>query len=159
MKKHIRIAALVMVLALLLAGCGGKNSNNTSNNGFDRSAGLDENGYWKGIKASEYVDIPDFTKVEVKQSAVDEEKTWFLTNYPDTENVTDAAVKDGDTVNIDYVGKVDGVAFDGGSTMGRVKSPSAIAFTRLEAFTTLRATKIPRKKEIKVATIPVLIDI
>ncbi|MBQ9891467.1 MAG: FKBP-type peptidyl-prolyl cis-trans isomerase [Firmicutes bacterium] len=119
MKKHIRIAALVMALALLLAGCGGNNSNNTSNNGFDRSAGLDENGYWKGVKASEYVEIPDFSKIEIKQSAVDEEKTWFLTNYPDTENVTDVAVKDNDTVNIDYVGKIDGVEFEGGSTGGQ----------------------------------------
>lgn len=27
-------------------------------------------------------------------------------------------IKDGDTVNIDYIGKIDGVAFDGGSTNG-----------------------------------------
>ena len=32
---------------------------------------------------------------------------------------TSLTVKDGDTVNIDYVGKIDGTAFDGGSTDGR----------------------------------------
>ena len=32
---------------------------------------------------------------------------------------TSLTVKDGDTVNIDYVGSVDGVEFDGGSTKGR----------------------------------------
>lgn len=31
---------------------------------------------------------------------------------------TSLTVKDGDTVNIDYVGSVDGVEFDGGSTQG-----------------------------------------
>ena len=32
---------------------------------------------------------------------------------------TSLTVKDGDTVNIDYVGKIDGTAFDGGSTDGK----------------------------------------
>ena len=32
---------------------------------------------------------------------------------------TSLTVKDGDTVNIDYVGKIDGTAFDGGSTNGK----------------------------------------
>lgn len=32
---------------------------------------------------------------------------------------TSLTVKDGDTVNIDYVGKIDGTAFDGGSTNGQ----------------------------------------
>ena len=43
--------------------------------------------------------------------------------------------------------------------MGRVRIPSITALTRPDAFSTLRAAKIPRKKEIKVATMPVLIDI
>ncbi len=35
-----------------------------------------------------------------------------------TINITDRPVKDGDVVNIDYVGKKDGVAFDGGTASG-----------------------------------------
>ena len=117
MKKHIRTAALIMALALLLAGCGNKN-NNTSSNTFDRSAGLDENGYWKGIKATEYVDVPDTSKIEVKQLDINTEIANFLATYPDKKQITDAAVKDSDIVNIDYVGKIKGVEFEGGSTGG-----------------------------------------
>ena len=35
---------------------------------------------------------------------------------------TSLTVEDGDTVNIDYVGTIDGVEFDGGSTNGLLKS-------------------------------------
>ena len=106
MKRHIKTAALVMALALMLCSCGSKN-NNSSNNGFDRSGGLDENGYWKGITASEYVKIPDLSSVKVKQSDIDTHIRSFLDAYPDTKQVKDRAVKDGDTINIDFVGKID----------------------------------------------------
>lgn len=41
-----------------------------------------------------------------------------LTQDPDVVEVTDRAVQEGDTVNIDYTGTKDGVAFDGGSATG-----------------------------------------
>lgn len=119
MKKHIKAAALIMALALLLAGCG-NNTNNTSNtNTFNRSEGLDDNGYWKGITASEYVKLPDLSSVKVKQSDIDTHIRSFLDAYPDTKQVKDRAVKDGDTINIDFVGKIDGKEFEGGSTKGQ----------------------------------------
>ena len=39
-----------------------------------------------------------------------------LSNFATTNEVKDRAAADGDTVNIDYVGRIDGVAFDGGDT-------------------------------------------
>ena len=42
-----------------------------------------------------------------------------MSSHTYTNEVTDRAVKDGDTLNIDYVGTVDGVAFEGGSTDGK----------------------------------------
>ena len=39
--------------------------------------------------------------------------------------------------------------------MGSVSSPSTIALTLLDAFTTFLAANIPRKNEMNVATIPV----
>jgi len=117
MKKHIRTAAVLMALALLLAGCGGNNSDNTSNT-FDRSSVFDENGYWKDITASEYVELCDTSKIEVSQAEIETQKAAFLSYYPNYEQITDRAVADGDTVNIDYVGKIDGVEFEGGSTGG-----------------------------------------
>ncbi len=41
-----------------------------------------------------------------------------MSGYTTQEQVTDRAIVDGDTVNIDYVGTVDGEEFDGGSTDG-----------------------------------------
>lgn len=42
----------------------------------------------------------------------------MMANYASPEQIKDREVADGDTVNIDYVGSVDGVEFDGGSTNG-----------------------------------------
>ena len=118
MRKHIKAAALIMALALLLTGCN-NNKNNSQNNTFDRSGVFDENGYWKGIKASEYVTLPDLTLIKVEQASIDEEIESFLNAYPTTKQVKDRAVKDGDTINIDFVGKIDGKEFEGGSTQGQ----------------------------------------
>lgn len=44
-----------------------------------------------------------------------------LSSYTKTNQITDEnrLIEDGDTVNIDYVGSVDGVEFEGGSTDGK----------------------------------------
>ena len=47
----------------------------------------------------------------------------------------------------------------GGSTIGSVSSPSTNAFARLPMCITLRAVHTPRKKQITVATSPVLSEI
>ena len=49
---------------------------------------------------------------------VQEEIDYLSQYYITTEEITDRAVVDGDLVNIDYIGSVDGVEFDGGSTDG-----------------------------------------
>ena len=69
-----------MAFALILCACGSGNNTNNNNNSnnsngssntdtdtFDRSAGLDENGYWKGIKATDYVTLPDLSTVTVSK--------------------------------------------------------------------------------------------
>ena len=95
---------------------------------FDYSAGFDENGYLKDVTAADYVTLPDdYADITIDAAlgeVSDEDVTAFieqnfLSNYATTEQVTDRAAADGDTVNIDYVGTVDGVEFDGGSTQGQ----------------------------------------
>ncbi len=44
--------------------------------------------------------------------------TTLLNQYATTQNITDRAAQSGDTVNIDYSGAVDGVAFTGGTATG-----------------------------------------
>lgn len=97
----------------------------TSDEKFDYSAGLDDNGFWKDVKALDLVTLPDYKNIKipadvhtVTDEAVDAEVANLMAEFTTMEKITDRAVADGDTVNIDYVGSVDGVAFDGGSTQG-----------------------------------------
>ena len=93
---------------------------------FTYSDGLDENGYWSGIRALDYVTLPeDYASIPVQRSAVEPSSEDVQTQIDDllsqhstTQNVTDRAAANGDTVNIDYVGTVDGVAFTGGTYTG-----------------------------------------
>lgn len=93
---------------------------------FDFSAALDDDGHWKDVTALDYVTLPaDYTAIPVPLASVEpsdedvQSKIDSITSsYATTEQVTDRAVEDGDTVNIDYVGSIDGVEFDGGSTQG-----------------------------------------
>lgn len=75
-----------------------------------------------GIEVEKCVTLGDYKGVTVEktiQSVTDEdvqnEIDNALANYPVE---VDQAAKEGDTVNIDYVGKIDGEEFDGGSDQG-----------------------------------------
>ncbi len=140
MIKSKTILSLFLVIALtfsVLTGCGkaitpeasdtpGTPSSNTpSTVGFNFSDGLDANGFWNNIKAKDYVELAKYSGISIPtdihtvtdesvQTQVDE----LLSQYPTKNQITDRAVKDGDTVNIDYVGSIDSVPFDGGNTNG-----------------------------------------
>ncbi len=66
-------------------------------------------GAYKGIEITEVA-------VEVTDEEVEAEIQMLLEQNPDVEVVTDRAVAAEDIVNIDFVGKKDGVAFEGGSS-------------------------------------------
>lgn len=95
---------------------------------FNYSDGFDENGYLKGVTASDYVTLPeDYADITIDASlgeVTDEDISNYissniLSSFSTTNQITDRAAADGDTVNIDYVGTIDGVEFDGGSTNGQ----------------------------------------
>ncbi len=93
---------------------------------FSYSSGLDENGYWEGVKALDYVTLPEnFASLTFKRSEIEpteeelqSEIDSLLSDHSTEKQVTDRAAADGDTVNIDYAGSVDGVAFSGGTYSG-----------------------------------------
>lgn len=94
---------------------------------FDYSSAFDDNGYLKDVKALDYVTLPeDFDKLDLPvgtdkladNAVSDYIQNNILSSYTTTNQVKDRAAADGDTVNIDYVGSVDGVEFDGGNTQG-----------------------------------------
>ena len=85
---------------------------------FTDSQGIDESGMFTGVKALDYVTLPENYK-ELTLAAADLEPTEadvkaamddFIGQYLPAAN--------GDTVNIDYVGSVDGIEFVGGNTDG-----------------------------------------
>ena len=146
MKQHKQArAALIIIIAMivLLAGCGSKTpeppaSDTSDANGagataektenfedqeFTYSLGIDGNGFWKGIRALDYVELFDYKGLlipkevhAIPESQIQDEIDAIMESYSTEELVMDRAVRDGDTVNIDYVGYVDGKAFDRGST-------------------------------------------
>lgn len=104
---------------------GEASGSSASGSSFDYSAGLDDNGFWQGVTALDLVEPCDYKNIQVPASQVvptDEQVQAQVDNitagYATTSQVTDRAVEDGDSVNIDYVGTIDGVAFEGGDTKG-----------------------------------------
>lgn len=98
MKKRIIAMMLCSLMSVsLLAGCSGGNQ---ASNEYVTVAG------YKGIE------IDDIDEPEVTDEEVDDYINSLLVRYSTQE------VKSGDTVNIDYVGVMDGEQFDGGSSQG-----------------------------------------
>lgn len=90
---------------------------------FSYSNAFDDNGYWQGIVALDYMELPEYEGIsipsethEISDDAVQEQVDAIRANYP--KQITDRAIADGDSVNIDYTGSIDGVEFDGGSSTG-----------------------------------------
>ena len=91
----------------------------------DHSAGLEANGFISGIKASDKIELPDYKNIVVPLSEIDytdEEVDAAIESYKNANKVlsTEEGLKvaDGDVVNIDYVGSIDGVEFEGGKGEG-----------------------------------------
>ena len=93
---------------------------------FDYSSGIDESGHWVDVNAADYVTLPkgfdSIALTEKDLQPTDDELQFqldsLLKQYATTQQVTDRAAQSGDTVNIDYSGTVDGVAFNGGTATG-----------------------------------------
>ena len=96
---------------------------NTINPSGEYSAQLDDNGYIKGVRALDYVTLCDYKNIEVPKSEVtytDQEFKDVIEQNLAAHQVLkeEGTVKDGDKVNIDYVGSIDGVEFEGGNSGG-----------------------------------------
>lgn len=75
----------------------------------------------EAAETEEVTETPEADATETPEvtEAADTTTTPKATEAPSYSTDTSLTVKDGDTVNIDYVGKIDGTAFDGGSTNGQ----------------------------------------
>ncbi|MBR7046400.1 MAG: FKBP-type peptidyl-prolyl cis-trans isomerase [Lachnospiraceae bacterium] len=122
--RAILIAIPVLIIALI-AGYAGRQiyiEKNKTVASTDYSAMLNEDGSIKDVDVTQYVKTFDVNDVKIAKSDVeftDEDMEENIQNQLETykELSTDAelTVADGDEVNIDYVGTMDGEEFEGGS--------------------------------------------
>ncbi len=129
-KNKSRIVTVVVVLIILAAvGLAGflivKKALFSVKSISDYSTGLTDEGYIEGVRALDYVTLPDLDNLSVNYSDLaptDEEVQShidsLLTAYPVYNQEAGTKVKMGDRVNVDYTGYMDGEAFSGGSTGG-----------------------------------------
>lgn len=141
MKKRAIMISMLLVMALSVTGCSQKTATKDKDTKTEETAKTDDAKETEsdntedtsedtpttaelmaGIDVEKCVTLGDYKGVTVEktiQSVTDEdvqnEIDNALANYPVE---VDQAAKEGDTVNIDYVGKIDGDEFDGGSDQG-----------------------------------------
>lgn len=110
----------------LLAGCGGNKTEETNTETQTQEESTTDVVYLKDIDTDKYLTIGEYKGIEIdiEEPTVTEEEienyiNYILTNSATTEEITDrTVVAEGDIANIDFEGKKDGVAFDGGTSQG-----------------------------------------
>lgn len=122
-KKTLGFLAALLSMCML-AGCGAKDTGN----GTDAATGAGaESTALKDMDVDKYVTLGEYKGLaaSVDTVEVDEDEWDTLVNNvyygnitAENGGITDRAVETGDTVNIDYEGKKDDVAFDGGTAQG-----------------------------------------
>ena len=142
MKKKILAVMLSVMLAGTFAACGNKDAddagaidteeNKPEEEGQqeaedqvpDKSGAADaasDSGpkYLLDYTAGDYVTLGEYKGIEINTDELLQQ--WIdytLSSEAETVEVTDRSVEIGDTANIDYEGKLDGVAFEGGTAQG-----------------------------------------
>lgn len=114
MKRKLMLVMTIAGLAVLFTGCGDTKKAET---------GTTEAENKQETAGEDLITLPEYkgTKVEVEAVNVTPEEIEAyiqsqLQANAESKEVTDRAVQDGDTVNIDFEGKKDGVAFEGGTS-------------------------------------------
>lgn len=125
--KAIGIGIIVVIAALIGAAFGRSwyAEKNKTVASTDYSAMLNEDGTIKDVNVTDYVKTFDVNAVKLAKADVeytDEKMQEDINKQLESHRVLNAdtalAVKDGDVVNIDYTGTIDGTEFDGGSAQG-----------------------------------------
>lgn len=141
MKSKFKILALLLSAAMCLSvtGCKGvaKEPTSTAESAETAtaetatgetaySAALDDNGFYTGIDALDYIQLPEGYEsltipeeyTTVSEDLIDSDILDMMRNLNITQAVTDRPAQEGDVVVIDFVGTINGVEFQGGSYNG-----------------------------------------
>lgn len=101
MKKKLSLLTLGLCALTLLAGCSGSAGKGT----YDDYVTLGE---YKGLEVTKI-------KSEVTDELLEEEISYVLEDNAEYTDITDRAAQEGDYVNIDFEGTIDGESFEDGS--------------------------------------------
>lgn len=134
MKKLAMVMMVASLSAMLLTGCGNKAENTESTAAEESSQAAEtaeteaeqkvyaEDSYVENLNVADYVELGEYIGLEasmvtpyVPEEQIDSYIDNVLAQNKERTEIKDRAVKEGDVTDISYVGKKDGVAFDGGT--------------------------------------------
>lgn len=137
MKRSLKLGAVCLGMAVLLCACGKGSTESTEAASSEPETAQSEavsetvaetedtNVYPYEYDVESMVKLGEYkgltyteTDVSVSDDEVESQINSTLTAHATAEQITDRAVEDGDTVNIDFEGKIDGKTFDGGTASG-----------------------------------------
>ena len=137
MKRSLKLGAVCLGMAVLLCACGKGSTESTEEASSETETAQSEavsetvaetedtNVYPYEYDVESMVKLGEYkgltyteTDVSVSDDEVESQINSTLTAHAIAEQITDRAVEDGDTVNIDFEGKIDGKTFDGGTASG-----------------------------------------
>lgn len=123
MKKIVAISTVTVLACSLLAGCGGKKADSTSEVATkEAEAGYTVEALFGDYDYEKYVTLADYKNVSatmveynVSDDEVQNEIQSEVEGNADYKDISDRGVIEGDYVNVDYKGTIDGEEFDGSS--------------------------------------------
>lgn len=134
MKKRIALAFMTGFCVAALAACGGTKAAKVETDtaaasetaATETEAETETEAYYAyNYDLDQLVELGDYkgltytiADTSVTEEEIDTEIGYKLKEYEAPEQITDRAAEDGDTVNIDFEGKMDGETFNGGSAEG-----------------------------------------
>lgn len=130
-KKLVMVLMAVMVATAALGGCGQKGAGTGTSVSAEEEPDVEISAKEllkaTDYKVEKYVKLNDYMNMTVELSqdysvtddAIQSYIEYLMSQYPSYEVSDKKTVESGDIVNIDYVGKVDGKEFSGGSATGQ----------------------------------------
>lgn len=119
MRKTNKLLALALCVSLSVTALSGCSKEKSDSDSAKKTEEKTETVNPVIEDAASYLDLTDYKTIELKKSEIDEEVQSKINEALDTyatyKKIKKGKVKSGDTVNIYYVGRMDGEAFSGGS--------------------------------------------
>lgn len=139
MRKRFLAAVMCVCLGMTMFACGASKDDNTKETESGTSEATepayteedlvdDSNG---DLNILDYVDLGDYKGIELTKSitkVTDDEVTNEMESKAVELTGSDVTVEDGDTAIIDFVGKLNGVAFDGGTASNYELEIGSVSF-------------------------------